>query len=277
MTALLYVISIFGSVGQTTLGKQYTKKGGQATDFNICKAASGALFFLIAGLIGGLEFHLPTVMIGAVYGVFLCIAMYTGLEALALGPMGLTGMIGSFSLVIPLLFGLIAWDETLSGFGIAGLCLLAASLIMINYKAGGGTSLKWAVYALSTMAANGFCSVAQKYHQRSFPGQYRTEFMLSALTVITVLLVMKKILKKESFKPSPSGFAAGIFNGVSQYIVLLLAAAVKASVLFPVLSVSNIMAAWAVGLIFFKEKTSLKQAAGLLCGLVSLILLNISA
>ena len=277
MTALLYALNVLGSAGQSVLGKQYAQTGGKVADFNVCKAFSGLVFFLLWGLIGGLTFHSPTVIFGALYGIFLCLAMYFGFQALATGPMALSGMIGSFSLVVPLLFGLVVWGELLSGFGIVGLCLLSASLFLLNFRKEGGTSVKWAVYALATLAANGLCSVVQKYHQWQYPGRYRTEFMLAAFAVTLLLLMVQKGFTRGSFRLSRSGLLAGVLNGLSQYIVLLLAATVKASILFPVLSVSNIMAVWLVGAVLFQEKTGFRQGLGIVLGLLSLVLLNISA
>lgn len=53
------------------------------------------------------------------------------------------------------------------GYALSGPCQLTLSSAAHRRApcarpTGGGTSLKWAVYALSAMAANGFCSVAQQ-------------------------------------------------------------------------------------------------------------------
>ena len=275
MTALLYILNVLGSAGQSVLGKQYAKNGGQASNFNLCKALSGAVFFLLWGLIGGFAFHWFTIILGALYGIFLFLSMYTGFRALATGPMALSGMIASFSLVVPLLFGLAVWGERLSGWGITGICLLLASLFLLNFQREGSTSVKWAVYAFATLAANGVCSVIQKYHQRQYPGRYQTEFMLASFAVTLLFLTVQKAITRRSFCISTSGLFAGMLNGMSQYIVLLLAATVNASVLFPVISVTNIMAVWLAGRMLFAEKLKPVQILGLTAGVLSVLLLNI--
>lgn len=275
MTVLLYILNVLGSAGQSVLGKQYAKNGGQASDFNLCKALSGAVFFILWGVIGGFAFHRFTVILGTLYGIFLFLSMYTGFRALATGPMALSGMIASFSLVVPLLFGLAVWGERLSGWGVTGICLLLASLFLLNFQREGGTSVKWAVYAFATLAANGVCSVIQKYHQRRYPGRYQTEFMLAAFAVTLLFLAVQKAVTTRSFHLSRNGLLAGLLNGMSQYAVLLLAAAVNASVLFPVISVTNIMAVWLAGRLLFAERLKPIQLFGLISGVLSVLLLNI--
>ena len=114
MTVLLYFLNTLCHVGQNTLGKQYAKRGGVATVFNLNKAAAGLVLFGILGFIQGFSFHLPTVVLGASYGILLCISMHTGFKALDLGPMALTSILVSFSLLIPFFFGICFWNESIT-------------------------------------------------------------------------------------------------------------------------------------------------------------------
>lgn len=66
----------------------------------------------------------------------LCASMYTGFTALATGPMALTSTIASFSLIVPVVFGLCFLNEHLSFVGIIGLVLLLVSIVLMNYKSG---------------------------------------------------------------------------------------------------------------------------------------------
>lgn len=279
MTAFLYLLNVICSAGQSALGKQYALKGGKALFFNINKALSGFLVFLLFGMLSGISFHTHTCLFGAGYGISLCISMYAGFKALYLGPMALTSIIASFSLVIPFLFGITVWGEGISLWGIIGILFLIAAVILLNFKKEeNGVSAKWLFYCLLTFLSNGICSLIQKYHQLYFPGRYRTEFMLCALLCVLLILSFTLILKrdkKERLEFSASGLICGVMNGGANYIVLFLAAKEKASVLFPIVSVANIIAVWMIGRIIFKEQLKLRQIFGLISGIAAILFLNL--
>ena len=278
MTGLLYLLNVACSSGQSALVKQYAKSGGGSVVFNINKAVAGNVVFIIWGLIQGFSLHLPTVFWGIGYGVSLCISMYTGFKALAIGPMALTSIIASFSLLIPFFFGVCFWNEPLTFYGISGIILLLFAILMINEKKVDGVSFKWLIYTMATLIANGICSIIQKYHQIKFPSLYRTEFMVFALlSVLIILTVTLKLdhAQKQKFKFSWSGIISGVLNGAANYIVLFLSATENASVLFPIVSVANIAAVWVIGIIFFKEKLTVFQTIGLVLGMASIVLLKL--
>lgn len=277
MIVTLYFLNVLCSSSQSALGKQYSKKGGASLNFNMNKAAIGTLLFLIFGLINGFSPHLQTILFGVGYGVALCLSMHTGFKALSIGPMALTSIIASFSLIIPFLFGILFWDEGLTIFKFVGIILVLLSILFINLKKENRFSAKWFIYAIATLIANGICSVIQKMHQIKFPSLYRTEFMFWALlSVLIILFVTHKANRNTQSKLEFSllGMISGIANCLANYIVLYLSAAENASVLFPIISISNIIAVWIIGMIFFKERLRVLQVIGLLTGVVSVVLLK---
>lgn len=278
MVPILYFLNVCCSAGQSALSKQYAKRGGGSLPFNINKAAIGTILFLVLGLTGGFSLHVKTIFFGLIYGISLCVSMHTGFKALSMGPMALTSMIASFSLIIPFLFGIILWHESLTFVKCIGMILLLLAIFLINMKKETGFSAKWLFYALSTLLANGVCSVVQKLHQMQFPTLYRTEFMFWALFCVCVILLATKQTKENRaapFKLSLLGIASGVADCSANYIVLYLSAAENASVLFPIISVAKIIAVWGIGILFFKEKLRVSQTIGLLTGILSVVLLKI--
>ena len=266
------------SAGQSALGKQYARRGGESLPFNINKAVIGTILFLVLGLMSGFSWHLETMLFGLFYGISLCISMHTGFKALSIGPMALTSIIASFSLIIPFLFGIILWNETLTLLKFSGIILLLLSIFLINIKKENGFSAKWLFYALVTLLSNGFCSVIQKMHQIKFPTLYRTEFMFWALLCVSIILTITYNTKrngKVKFEFSLLGIASGIANCCANFIVLVLSATDNASVLFPIIAVANIITVWVIGILFFKERLKVLQAIGLVMGVVSVVLLKI--
>lgn len=278
MIPFLYSLNVLCSAGQSALGKQYARRGGESLPFNINKAVIGTILFLVLGLMSGFSWHLETMLFGLFYGISLCISMHTGFKALSIGPMALTSIIASFSLIIPFLFGIILWNETLTLLKFSGIILLLLSIFLINAKKESGFSAKWLFYALVTLLSNGFCSVIQKMHQIKFPTLYRTEFMFWALLCVSIILTITYNTKrngKVKFEFSLLGIASGIANCCANFIVLFLSATENASVLFPIIAVANIITVWVIGILFFKERLKVLQAIGLVMGVVSVVLLKI--
>lgn len=278
MTAFLYLCNILCASGQSAFGKQYARSGGKAAVFNINKAFVGAVLFLLCGLLKKFSFHIPTAVLGICYGIVLCCSMHTGFQALSIGPMALTSMIASFSLVIPFFFGICFWNETLTAFKAVGMLLLLVSIWLINAEKGSKFSVKWLLYATATLLANGICSVVQKLHQIHFPTLYRAEFMFWAMvTVLAVLFIVRagRKGKADPFRFSLLGMASGVLNCAANYVVLYLSATENASVLFPVISVANTIAVWIIGVLFFKERLKGLQMVGLIVGVTSVVLLKL--
>lgn len=278
MIPFLYLVNVICSAGQSALGKQYAKRGGESLPFNINKAVIGTILFLALGWINGFSWHVQTMLFGISYGVSLCISMHTGFKALAIGPMALTSIIASFSLIIPFLFGIILWNESLTLLKFIGIILLLFSIILINIKKETGFSAKWLCYALVTLLTNGICSVIQKMHQIEFPALYRTEFMFWALLCVSIILLVTHNTKrngKEQFEFSLLGIVSGVANCCANYIILYLSATENASILFPIIAVANIIVVWIIGILFFKERLRFFQTIGLIIGVISVVLLKI--
>lgn len=278
MTILLYILNVACSAGQSTLSKSYSSKGGNAATFNTSNAFAGVLMFLLFGLLSGMSFHVPSLLFGLGYGIFLCISMYTGFRALAMGPMALTSIIASFSLIIPFLFGITVWKEPLSLSGAVGILLILCSIVLLNFKKEQGITLKWFLFALITLLTNGICSLIQKYHQLDYPGLYRNEFMLCALLCVLLFFFAAQKVRpeqKQSVRLCRQGLLSGVINGLANYLLLYLAATEKASVLFPVTSVAKVIAVWIIGRLLFKERLNLIQTIGLAAGLLAVVLLNL--
>lgn len=278
MNFFLYFLNVTCSAGQSALGKQYSRLGGASLPFNVNRAAIGTVLFLVLALINGFSLHIPTAVFGLCYGISLSISMHTGFKALSIGPMSLTSIIASFSLIIPFLFGIAFWDEEYTWLKTVGILLLLASILLINVKREKGVSVKWFLYAMATLITNGICSIIQKMHQMEFPSLYQDEFMFWALFCVLGVLLANYAFKEhktQKLKFSFLGILSGTANCIANYVVLYLSATEDASVLFPVVSILKIIAVWAIGMVFFKEKLKPLQVIGLISGVASVVLLKI--
>ena len=284
MTFLLYLSNVLCASGQSALGKLNGRRGGSNTHFNLAKASAAVLLFLLSSVFG-FTFHTETLLYGIAYGVFFSVSTVAGLAALTSGPMALTSVIVSFSLVIPCLYGIVLLDERLSPLGVIGLVLLAASIILLRRKSSGQLSARWWMLTLLTLLANGLCSVVQKLHQTAYPKLYQREFMLWATLVVLVFLFISTLCRRgasssEAHEPSRvssllPGAGAGVLNGAALFISLSLAASESAVILFPILGASTAVASFLIGRFFFGERISRLQLLGLALGIASVVLLKL--
>lgn len=276
MELLLYLTNALCYAGQSATGKLHAAKGGHAHGFNFFKAISATALFFLWCILKGSQFHFPTLGYGIVYGIFLMASMHCGFCALSFGPLSMTSMVAAMSLVVPLFWGLLFWEERLTLLAITGILLLIVAIFFICSPKKEKLSKKWLFYSVATLLCNGICSVVQKYHQRSYPGNFQPEFMFFAMSTVSLILVFVMFgNRKPMGKPMVLGTLSGIFNGLANFSVLFLAATENATSLFPLISAGNIMIACVVGFFFFHDHIQPRQLLGLFSGIAGMILLKL--
>ena len=285
MVLIVYISIILASVTQSATTKFFNKNSSNSAVFNAVKSCTAlVLFALIAAF--GFTFHLPTVLFGFSYGACLCISMYAGYQALCRGPMALTSMLASFSVVIPLIWGITVGNETLKSLQYPALILLFLAIILTNadkIKAKKTTQTNnclWLLFVGITFACNGICSILQKQHQTLYPEAYSREFMLFAMLLCSVVFsisAFRKISVKElrGIKGKRYGVLSGLANGIANFLTLVLAGMENASVLFPIISAGTILASLVCGRLLFKEKLKTNHYAALAAGIVAVILFKL--
>lgn len=288
MEILIYIAIVLSSVTQSASTKAFNKTGGSSLVFNSLKTLSATLLFLIISL-PGFVFHTPTLLYGMGYGLALCLSMYAGFRALCLGPMALTSMLVSFSLLVPLGWGIVVRDEPMGLLKWLGLGLLMAALLMVNLhnlkrkpageKSASGQGL-WFFFVALTFACNGVCSVLQKEHQTAYPSLYNREFtlfamLLCALVFTTVTLIRVPVSTYKSVPRKGFGILSGVTNSLSSFLTLMLAGMENASVLLPIVSAGTILAAMLCGRAVFKEKLRANQYAALILGVTAIVLMKL--
>ena len=285
MVIVVYLLIILASVTQSATTKLFNRNCSNSAVFNTIKSCTAlVLFALIASF--DFSFHLPTVLFGFSYGTCLCISMYAGYKALCCGPMALTSMLVSFSIVIPLIWGITVGNETLKSLQYPALILLFLAIILTNadkIKAKKTTQTNyclWLLFVGITFACNGICSILQKQHQTLYPEAYSREFMLFAMLLCSVVFsisAFRKISPKElrEIKGKRYGVLSGLANGTANFLTLVLAGMENASVLFPIISAGTILASLVCGRLLFKEKLKANHYAALAAGIVAAVLLKL--
>lgn len=282
MAILLFSLVLVFTVSQSACTKLYHKSGESVIIFNAIKALFSFLPFLIFAFFG-FSFHVATILYGALYGVLLCISMVTGYLALKSGPMALTSMLVSFSIVIPIVYGLCV-GETLNVFKIMGLCALVVAMVVVNLNKksneGKTSYFRWLIYVALTYCANGVLSIVQKIHQTEFPSLYVTEFMAVGTLVCAVFFCLVALVK---YKPSQIikskgkkfGALAGIFAVVTQFCTTMLVGMENASALFPAVTAGTLVLNLVCGVTLFREKLKINHYVAVVFGVCAVIFLKL--
>ena len=280
---LLLLVVVFVSAQQVTKKGFSGRVSGGTMTFSAASCVAALVVFLITSG-GKLVFSTEYLGYSALFAVSYGAAVVFGVLAIQTGPLSLTSLLTSFSLLIPTFYGIFVLHEPVSVTLYVGLALLLVALVLINLEKKGEKkqiTLRWVVYVLLGFVGNGACSTVQKVQQLAQNGAYKSEFMIAALIMAILAmsvcaLLMERGAIRESLKKGVAFYIpCGLANGIVNFLVIVLAARMDASVMFPVISGGGIVLAFLISILFYKEKLSRWQILGSVLGLVSVVLLNL--
>lgn len=246
-----------------------------------------SVFFalLVFVLTSGGSFHFTPKILFYSFGfaASYCAAVVFSTAALLCGSISLTALICQYALLIPAFYGIVFLSEKADFMLVIGLVLLAASLLLTNLsgKREKKTSLRWLFFVTIAFLGNGLCSTFQKAQQRAFSGQYKSEYMIIALFVTFLFLVGMAFLRERKAvslaltKGGLLGACCGVCNGLVNYLILVLATRMPASVMFPIVAAGGVAVTAFVAVVYYRERLSAKQWVGVALGITAIVLLNI--
>lgn len=247
--------------------------------FMTFSAISAMLFFLIMSG-GKLTFELSILKYSVAFAAAYIAASVGLFFALRFGPLSITSLIISYSLIIPTLYGVFFLNEVVGIIGIVGIIMLCVSLFLLNIKKGQvKINVKWIIFLTVAFIGNGMCSTIQKIQQLNSGGAYKNEFMIIALAITALVMFVLSLIteKNESDIPLLIKYSVpkGLFNGAVNFLVMVLSGMLPNTILFPSISAGSIVLSCIVAVFIYKEKLSLQQIFGYIIGITSVILLNL--
>ena len=191
------------------------------------------------------------------------------------------------SVVIPIVFGLVYYKESLGILKILGiiLALVAVYLASIKTKDGIAIKKKNLIYPLLVFLGSGFIDTSIKYLEASMVAEDQvalfSAIIFSAAASIGVLILIGQIIKgtfKFQFKTIIGGIALGLPNYFSVYFIIqaLRSDILESSDVFTVNNVAIVMASTLLGITFFKEKLLRKNWIGIILAVVSIFLVALA-
>lgn len=286
MNYLLIILCAISLALQASIRKSYSDKVSERGTmlFNGCSCFVAAMFFWVCGGFK-FEYNASLVCWALAFGLFFGLTTFASFKALQIGPLSLTSLVTSYSLLIATLYGIIFKDEAVNILIIIGLVLLATSLLLIAMKEKDENetkkvSLKWSLYAFGALISNGICTIIQREGQLEFDGKYKNEFMIVALVGIFVAFIFLSFFKERSDMKAclKDGIVLmvfwGILNGAANLFIMMLAR-MPASLVYPLISGGSIILTWIASRIFYKEKLTVYQNVGLVFGVGAVVFLNL--
>ena len=284
MAYLLIILKSIANISEGILIKKYNAKHSAGGMFFTGIISLFALAFFLISDKNGLYFPADMFPYAIAYGLIYCISYFLTFLALACGSFTLSMLIISYSLVFPILFGIIFLQESVSAFTIFGFILLMISLFFVREnkdEKDNKFSVKWLIAIIIVTLGNGLLAIIQKMQQIKFSNECNNEFMIIGLAVSASTLLIGSIIKdRKQFKEIircgiPYAGAAGVANGINNLLTITVNNLLPLSIVSPVCSGMKIVVSFLSATVLFKEKYMKRQIFGVGIGVVALIFLNL--
>ena len=271
------ILSISSMVLQNCILNNVCKKDLKTSDhvycFNILTYAVCIVLFGIVALSGGIS--LFTVGMGLLFGVVTAFSYYYKMRSLSSGPMHITLLITTSSMIIPTLSGVFLGEQfSLPKLGIV-LLLIFFIYLSLEKNNDARFNKRWLLFCSLAFIFQGSIGVLQKIHQASV---YKNEtgcflFVAFLCSLIYSLIRAKKSFGELRFTKKLLFFAlfSGACTFVMNFLNLKLSGLLPSQLFFPVINGSAIVLSSLMSILLFKEKLTKKQIIGLCGGIAALI------
>lgn len=196
-----------------------------------------------------------------------------------------TSIAGKMSVVIPVLFGVFLYNESVTFLKILGIIIALIAVYLSSVKEDKSENTGTLLFPVLLFLGSGAIDTILKYVQVNHVADEDVSIFSGSLFGIAaifavLILAIKSIKKREAF-----GFKnviAGIILGVPNYysIVFLIKALqnknFESSTLFTINNVAIVIVSTLVGLLLFKEKFSLKNKIGVALAILGIVLVTIA-
>lgn len=277
MLYLTIIVSISSTVLANCLSNSVCKKelktNSQIFKFNIISYMV-CIALLAIGMIGG-QISLFTLVLGLIFGVVTALSKLYSMLALTKGPMHITLLITTSSMIIPTMSG-IFFGEKFNLFKFIFVVILIGFIYLtLNTSKGGEMNKKWFIFCMLAFVCQGCIGVLQKIHQNSQHKGETTGFLLIAFmcSLIYSWIMSRKDGARVKFKTKHIVIA--VIYGICVYVMnvlnLKLSGIIPSQLFFPLVNGSTIVLSSTLSVVLFKEHISKKQTIGLIGGILSLI------
>ena len=196
-----------------------------------------------------------------------------------------TSIAGKMSVVVPVFFGIILYNESVTFLKIVGIIMALIAVYLSSVKEEKSEKKGTLLLPVLLFIGSGTIDTLLKYIQENYVSDEDVSIFSGSLFGIAgafafLILVIKTLKKRESF--GYKNIIAGIILGVPNYysIIFLIKALqnkkFESSTLFTINNVAIVVVSTLVGLFFFKEKFSVKNKIGVAMAVLAIVLVTIA-
>lgn len=295
---MLYaILGILAFALQNTCCKEYGNRyPGTVFAQSVMTVLSLVVVVAIMAALGGVQALTPEgYLIAFAFGVFFVLTLITMTMAMNSGHLGITLLIQNSSLMVPSIFGMIAWGEKLNMFKGLGILFILALLALSagdNTAAAGSVKnwnkKRWLVLTGLAFFGDGILGILQGLMSRASAETSSNTFtfwtsIFSIVVAGAVYLVLRmrgqgaKLTRDKkdalAFTGLISGIGVGTAGGNSFSILAL--TQLPGLVFFPLRQGGLVLVMWLVGILLYKEKVTRRGLIMLATGMLGLILINL--
>ena len=250
--------------------------------FNGMVFGAGALILVP---VFGFKATFSGIIAGFLVGVFNLVYQMGYIFAFSCGPVSLTTMIATTSMIVPIMVSAAAYGEPLTPNRIVGIVVTFTALYFTTEKSEkNSVHLKWILYTAVAFVGNCCTSLTQKIYTKSFAGDGTSSFVaihfaftaLLSLAVYGLLFYKDKrctyrISKAVVWPAATIGFVLAGFHLVYTYALSV----IDATLLLPLYNGGYTLLVTLGSTILMKEKLSKRQLISIMLGITAIILMSI--
>ncbi len=215
-------------------------------------------------------------------GVFFILVFNLMAKASQVAGVSVASVATKMSLVMPVIFGVVFYRETLSVFQIIGILLALAAVYLASMKEKSiGLSKKTLLLPLLVFLGSGIIDICMKYFQENHLDTKEVAIfssMVFGFAALTGFVFIGIKAVKQPLKTNFKNIIGGIVLGVPNYFsIFFLIRALQnegfdSAAIFTLNNVAIVMLSTLLGILIFKEKLSLKNWGGIALAIVSIML-----
>ena len=281
---LLIVLMALVHQSEGIVVKEYSRRHGSGgMFFNAVICIFSLLFFVVTDK-GGFYFPQGIWLFGLLNCFCFALGFYAMYEAIRCGSYANTKLVTSLSGVAAIVYGIVVLGEKVGRFTYPAIALVFLAIFLMNYKKGEGEkfNFKWLFWCAMVIVSNAPIGILKREQQLRFDGKCDNEYMIISLVGASLFLAALSFIKERDKisaflkKGSIYGAVAGIFNGASNLLTLIVYAFVPVSVVSPISSALALVFSFLLSAFIYKEKFTPIQICAAFLGVVSVVLFKIS-
>ncbi len=267
---------------QSKFAKDKSRTPVDAIFFNGIIFLTGAVFLW---LVLDVQITAAALLAGLIIGAVNLSYQLFYVSAFACGPISLTTLISSVSMVVPIVFSAIVYHEPLNVSRALGILATIASLYFSTVQLGKNKfHLKWILFTALAFLANCTSTILMKVYLKSFAVGDSSSFVAVHFTSSAILSLLLYLIltgrgkrctypigKAVVFTGVSIGVILGCFNLIYAYAMSVL----DATLLLPLYNGATTLLVTLGSALLMKERLNRRQYIGVLLGIIAIVLMSL--